>query len=140
MWATCPTRQVSEELANPDSLPNNPTVHIVDLLLPQTRVGVAVTAIIRGSDSRPDRGSPENAQPDCWTPADATPVTAPIRVPWPHNGASPDDPGSISAAAPPSGLSIGLLRYECCEQQRSSCNKHRDLHGRHLMRPPPIAH
>ena len=51
----CRTRQVAAQLADPDSLPNNPAIHVVDLLLPQARV--TVSAVIRCRDSRADGSS-----------------------------------------------------------------------------------
>lgn len=51
----CPTRQVAAQLADPDSLPNDPAIHVINLLLPQARV--TVSAVIGGRDSSADGSS-----------------------------------------------------------------------------------
>jgi hypothetical protein len=54
-WATVPDPAGGSELADPDSLPNNPAIHVVDLLLPQARV--TVSAVVGCRDSRAEGSS-----------------------------------------------------------------------------------
>src|SRR5215207_8678101 len=95
------------QLADAHRLPHDIAVHVVDLLLAQTGVGIAIGSGRCGSD----RGRAEDAEPHrCRSPA----ITAPINVAGPpiavaHHRTATIDTAAIATAAIAAALGVGGL-------------------------------
>src|SRR5215207_9222045 len=95
------------QLADAHRLPHDIAVHVVDLLLAQTGVGIAIGSGRCGSD----RGRAEDAEPDrCRSPAIAAPINVagpPIAVA--HHRTATIDTAAIATAAIAAALGVGGL-------------------------------
>src|SRR5829696_3102751 len=107
------------QLADAHRLPDDIAVHVVDLLLAQAGVGIAIGSGRCGSD----RGRAEDAEPDrCRSPAIAAPINVagpPIAVA--HHRTATIDTAAIATAAIAAALGVGGLGRDRQKSRGRGC-------------------
>src|SRR5215207_5106858 len=94
------------QLADAHRLPDDIAVHVVDLLLAQAGVGIAIGSGRCGSD----RGRAEDAEPDrCRSPAITAPISIAGAIAVAHHRTATIDTAAIATAAIAAALGVGGL-------------------------------